>query len=64
MAAPSFSKDPFRTFGFSVAFYLQQFYGLGGFITAIVYIIAITLEQFEIHVVSRYYCFYMSSEIS
>ena len=54
VAAPSFSKDPYS---FYVALYPLQFYGLKNFITVIVYIIAVSLEQFEIHVFSRYYRF-------
>ena len=54
MAAPSFSKDPYS---FYVALYPLQFYGLKNFIIVIVYIIAVSLAQFEIHVFSRYYRF-------
>ena len=45
----------FRKTQFSVAFYFLQLYGLKDFVTVIVYIIAIALEKFEIHIFSRYY---------
>ena len=48
MAAPSFSKDPFS---FSIACYLQQFYGLKDFITVFIYIIDIALEQLEVNII-------------
>ena len=61
MAAPSFSKD---LFSFYVAFYLLQFYKLKDFIIDIVDIIVIALEQLKVHVLSRYFLFPLSLEIS